>query len=141
MTPEKKIEELLREYPTLKSKINIRLITYSTFYSLKAVNYNKDKIGKTNKIYSEVEDFVIRAIGEDSIIWKMIKKRDIITAALECLTEEEYKIVELLYFENKTQIEAGFELKLSESTIRKRKKEILDKLEDVGILKAWEIKY
>lgn len=135
-----KIEELLRSYRSLVSRINIRLISYAPGYSISGIDYDKIRTGKTNEIYSDVESYVMKTFGKDSEVWRMIRKRDIIVAALKALTEDEYYIVRMVYFEGKTYNYVAENIYpdrvVSESTIGKKKKDILCKLEKVGILEA-----
>ncbi|MFW6030875.1 MAG: sigma factor-like helix-turn-helix DNA-binding protein [Halanaerobiales bacterium] len=133
-----KIEELLKNYRSLKSEIRIEIIQKCPEYSLPAIDYSKTGSGETNNIYSEVEDYVIRKQDIEIALKKKIKIRDIIKAALDSLNIEKKRIVTYLYFEGISQTETSFRVKISERTISTRKKEIMRELKKAGILTAWE---
>ena len=144
MTKYQQIEQLLKDYKNIKSRIEIKLISYAPGYAVQGIDYDKIQTGKTNKIYSDVEAYVIKTFGEDSEVWRLIRKRDIIEAALKSLNEEEYYILKMVYFERKKYnyiAENLYKNKiLCESTIGKKKKDILDRLDKAGILEANDIK-
>lgn len=130
------IEELLREYPKIKSRIRILLANYIPEYSAKAINYDKVQIGKTNQIYNEVEAFVIKKLDSEDELIKLIQKRNIIESALDCLTSKQMQVIRYLYFEEMSYVDTSWEMRCSERTIRNIKDEALQKLEEVGIMEA-----
>src|SRR5690554_3516293 len=138
MTNKEKIEELLKNYRSLKSEIRIEIIQKCPEYSLPAIDYSKTGSGETNQIYSEVEEYVIKKRDIELELKRKIKIRDIIKAAIDSLNVEKRRIVEYVYFEKLSLIETSFKMKLSERTIASRKEEIIEELENVGMLKAWE---
>lgn len=141
---QEKIEKLLKNYKANQASIEIRLMSYAPGYSLQAVDYDKVSTGKTNNIYSEVENYVIKTFGKDSKVWRLIHQNKIIEAALNSLSRDEYYIISMIYFEKKPYNYIAENLYkdkiLCESTIGKKKKEILANLEDVGILEAYNLK-
>lgn len=138
MTNKEKIEELLKNYRKIKHKAKILIITECPEYSLPAIDYSSTGKGESNEIYSKVEDFVVEKDEEESEVRDLIRARDIIKAGIDSLTVEQKRIVGYLYFEGKTQLEAGERVGCSERTIKTRKTEILQGLEDVGMFKAYE---
>ena len=75
---------------------------------------------------------------DDELVQK-IQVYNIIKAALECLTREQFKIIQLLYFEDKVLVEVGAELGWSRWMIQRKRNSIIKKLTNVGILSAWDI--
>ena len=138
MTDKEKIEELLKNYRSLKSEIRIEIIQKCPEYSLPAIDYSRTGTGETNKIYSSVEEYVTNKRDVELELKKKIKIRDVIRAAIDSLNVEKRRIVEYVYFEKLSLIETSFKMKLSERTIASRKEEIIEELAGAGILAAWE---
>jgi len=129
-----KIKALLEEYPQLKSKIKIKIIDSHKEYALQAVDFKKVSGGNTNAIFSDVESYVTNKEEVKQEVVNLIKKRDIIAAALECLNKREMKVVRYKYFEGETDLKTGCKMEVSENTIGNWKNEIFMKLKKVGIL-------
>lgn len=106
-------EGMLYNYKNLKAQIkNIELDIeerVNDYNTLSAVQYDKDKISKTYKFNSEVENKVIdiesaqRDLKSETNFLKAKKRSkeiqvERIDNILSVLTEEEYKLIELRYF-------------------------------------------
>lgn len=136
MSNKEAVEQLLYDFPKIKSRIKILLANFIPEYSLKAVNYDRVVISNTNAIYSDIESYVIKKLDDQHELVKLIRKRDIIQSALECLTTKERRIISCKYFENMSDIETAMKFRCSERTIRNIRDEAIEKLEGVGILEA-----
>lgn len=134
-----KIEELLRNYRSIKSNVRTEAISKIPEYSLPAVDYEHMTPGESNEVFSKVEQYVVKHESENSDIRKLMKVRDIIRTCYENLDIEKKRVIKYLYFEGLTQVEAGWKMQLSENTIGRRKGEALERLKDNGIMRAWEI--
>jgi len=139
VTDNEKIEELLKNYRSIKSNVRTEAIQKIPEYSLPAVDYSNMTPGESNGKFSKVEDYVVKHEKENSDIRKLIKIREIIGTTYENLELEKKKIINYLYFEGLTQVRTSFKMQLSENTIGKRKIQALKKLKENGILRAWEI--
>ena len=133
-----KIEDLLKSYKSIKSNIEIELNKEYPEYSLDSVSFVKTT-GNTNAVSSLVEDYVVDKYSLDDELIAKIQVFNIIKAALESLTREQYRIIKQLYFEDKVLVEVGAELGWSRWMIQRKRNKIIDKLKNVGILNAWEI--
>ena len=102
-----RIEEELRNYPMLKSRIKIKTnkIAFQEDYSAKAVDYSKIPGGKTNSIYSDVESFVQTKLDRYPDLLELILKKEKIDAALEGLNYKEKRLVRFKYFEGMTAVD------------------------------------
>ena len=130
MTDLEKIEELLREYPVLKSKLNIKIIqSENKVYLLPGINYTKVLTGDTNAFYSDIEEFVANKDELEGETLELFRKVKAIESGLRCLTRYEYMVVKLRYFKNMTYINIGLELNRSEKTISTYNKMALLKLQ------------
>ncbi len=139
MTDKDKIEELLKNYRSLKSNIEIEITKKCPEYSLPSTSFANVSEKEMNKIYSDVEDYVVKKVGISEELGKKIKVRNIIKAAKDSLSTELQRIVEHYYFDDKSvKIVAG-RLGWSEDTIRRRREDILKGLQKAGILEAWEL--
>ena len=138
MTDNEKIEELLKNYRSIKSNVRTEAIQKIPEYSLPAVDYSNMTPGESNGKFSKVEDYVVKHEAENSNIRKLIKVRDIIRTCYESLTIEKKHVIKYVYFEGLKQIQAGFRLKKSENTIGDWKWEALEDLKKNGILRAWK---
>lgn len=131
-----RIEEELRNYPMLKSRIKIKTnkIAFQEDYSAKAVDYSKIPGGKTNSIYSDVESFVQTKLDRYPDLLELILKKEKIDAALTCLTWRQRKLVELKYFQSFTDYEIVFRMRDHERQIfRNSKGEGLDNYKEYSI--------
>jgi len=147
-----RIEEQLKNYPFLKSKIKITTnkIAYQEDYAAQAIDYSKIPGGKTNSVYSDVEEFVQNKLDKHPELIELIMEKERIDAALECLTYKEKRLVRYKYFEDMTDNEVSdkmreLELKTfsirndstirdySSTTIQRMKKKVLKKLQKVGL--------
>jgi len=133
-----KIESLLQNYKSIKSNIEIELNRKYPEYSLDSVSF-VETTGNTNAVSSTVENYVVDKYSLDDELVSKIQVYNIIKAALECLTKEQFRIIKQLYFEDKVLVEVGAELGWSRWMIQRKRNKIIKKLEDVGILNAWEI--
>lgn len=134
------IEQLLRSYKSLVSKININIINTMPDYSLPAINYSNVAVGQTYTINREIENYVIKKVDNNQEFINMIKKRSIIESAYNCLDEEKKSIVNLCYFENKPYVIIAKIKKISESSVYRLREKALESLNENGILEAAKCK-
>ena len=66
-------------------------------------------------------------VGEDDKYFEVIENRDFIQKNIEKLNEIEVKILKNRYFDNKTQIQVAEELAVSQMTISRIEKKIIEK--------------
>ena len=147
-----RIENELRNYPLLKSKIKIKTskIAYQEDYAVKAVNYSRIPGGKTNNIYSDIEEFVQNKLDRYPDLLELLLKKEKVEAAIESLNYKEKKLVRYKYFEGMTDNEVSDKMKelefktfkwkndlnckeYSSTTIQRMKKNVLKKLQKVGL--------
>jgi RinA family phage transcriptional activator len=138
----KKTEGELYNYKGLDIKIKsieMDIEMLQNDITLKAINYN-EKSGPTNAFNSSVENEVIR---RDEVVKEQIQKlqnakkfymikKNKIENALQCLNDEEIKLVEMRYFQkvknNWTKI--GFNLGMDRMTCSRLRNKIIKKLSD-----------
>lgn len=138
----KKTEYALYNYKNLAIKIKsieMDIEMLQNDITLKAINYN-EKSGPTNAFDSSVENEVIR---RDEVVKEHIQKlqnakkfymikKNKIENALQCLNDEEVKLVEMRYFQkvknNWTKI--GFNLGMDRMTCSRLRNKIIEKLSD-----------
>ena len=131
-----KIEQLLREYPVLKSKLNIKIIqSKNQVYSLPAINYAKVSGGETNAFYSDIEEFVANKDELEGETLELFRKVKAIESGLRCLNRNEYLLIKLYYFKGLPYVEISLEMNRCTTTLQKYKKEALKKLKKVGLHK------
>ena len=126
-----KIEAILKEYPILKSQIQMKMI--DTCCQLSAVSYDQVSGGETNNIYSNVEDLIMAKIEKEEELAGMIAKRDKIEASLKCLNVNEIKAIRGKYFEDDKVHEIAFELQLSEASVYRIINSAIEKLKKCGL--------
>ena len=147
-----RIEDKLKNYPVLKSKIKIitNKIAHQENYTTQAVDYSKVPGGQTNSIYSDVEDFVQNKLDKYPELLELIMEKEKIDAALESLNYKEKRLVRYKYFEDMTDHEVSDKMRelelqtfsirndstckeYSTTTIQRMKKKVLKKLHRVGL--------
>ena len=134
----KKIEQLLKEYPVMKSKLNIKLIqNKNREYSLPAYNYAKVSGGETNTIYSDIEEYVAMKDELEGETLDLFRKVKAIESGLKCLNKHEYMTIKLYYFKNYTYVEIELELNRCTTTLQKYKNDALKKLKRADLHKIY----
>ena len=139
----KKTEATLYNYRSLEVKIKniaIDIDTLENDITVKAVNYD-EKPAPTNAFHSAVEDEVIRRDEHIKQQIEMLKAKlkynqnlkAKIDGALEQLTTQEYKLVELRYFQKdkKTWVFIGQELGFDKDYCVKIRNKIIKKLSEL----------
>lgn len=140
----KKTEKTLYDYKNLDLRIEnidleIEILKNDVTYA--GVSY-EEKAAPTNKFSSSVENEVIKRDEylEENIKYlkmqklKMIALKQKITNALAMLNEEEYRLVELRYFDTKkkrkTWVEIGMILGIDSVVCCRMKNKVVNKLKD-----------
>ena len=125
-----KVEEVLKEYPLLKSKIKIEKIKSNKDFSLEAMAYDQVGPGKKNEVYSDVEGFTVDKIEAGEKVVELIKKLRIIEEAFNSLNDLEKETIKLIYFRGYKEADAAemCEEPKSRRTIQNYKKSALKKL-------------
>lgn len=138
----KKTEYALYNYKDLDIKIKsieIDIEMLQNDITLKAINYD-EKSGPTNAFSSSVENEVIR---RDEVVKEQIQKlqrdkllyvlrKNKIENALNCLTKEEVKLVQMRYFTKPkcSWIKIGLDLGMDRVTCCGNRNKIINKLSD-----------
>lgn len=138
----KKTEYALYNYKDLDIKIKsieIDIEMLKNDITLKAINYD-EKTGPTNAFASQVENEVIR---RDEVVKEQIHKlqrdkllylsrKNKIENALNCLTKEELKLVQMRYFTNPkwSWVRIGLDLGMDRVTCCGNRNKIINKLSD-----------
>ena len=125
---------MLEEYPQLVSRIQNTLTELGQIdYSLAAVRYDKIPTGETNKIYSDVESYVVNKY-DNPYLEEMIKKKLRIDNSLDSLNLKEKEIVRLKYWEGKTFEDLAWHFDRAVKTVRLWRDVVIEKLINAGIL-------
>jgi len=138
----KKAEWLLYNYKKLKAEIkNIEIEIEdikNTYVGVSAIDTSQESTGETNKISSTVENEVLdkerRIEYLESI--KSSKENQIkkVDNALEILTEEDRKLIELRYFERVPNYKVAQRFNMTEEGCSARKRRIIENIKDILIL-------
>ena len=129
-----KIEEILKNYPVLRSELDMTLISMDLAeVPLDSVDYSKPSVSKTNKIHSDVEQYIESISELEEEARELMKIVKTIERALDCLYKKEYRVIELKFFEGMTFVEMELEMKKSKSTLQKYKKSAIKKLKKVNL--------
>lgn len=136
----KKTEKILYDFKNMDLKIqniDLHINRLINDVSCAGVSY-EERTGPTNAFSSSVENEVIRReehMSQENKQLKQIKNdtitiQQIVKNALNTLNEEEYKLVELRYFQKnkKTWIEIGMTLGIDKDNCCKMKNKIINKL-------------
>ena len=133
-----KAEELLKHYKFLRSSVEVEINRTFPEYSIKSISIVEFN---NNTKHGSVTERV--ALNNLNVPYKLKQKAQvvmIIYAALSYLTSDEEYLIKERYFENKSFSIIGREVHQYRATIRKKiNREILPKLIELGILKAWDI--
>ena len=135
----KKIEKILYDYPILKSQIEMKIVDVCSDCEISAVSYEGVGGGKTNNVYSSVEDFIMAKIEEEEELSNMIARKKKIEASLKCLNTNEIKAIQMKYFEESRIHEIAYELVVSEATVYRLVNSAIDKLEKCGLIELIDI--
>ena len=133
----KKVEDMLKEYNNIKCKIlNLKIdldIIKNEVTGIKAIDYSKEYVSNSNVgsivesqvIHREKEKEILKIETEINRLEGKIRKID---NSISTLNELEQDIVREIYFKNNKAYMAARKLNVSESTVFKMKKSILNKL-------------
>lgn len=119
----KSIKILFEELKILKGRLNqidrqISMLKLED--GLKGVSYEKDKIQTSQ---SDGMDFIIQVLSDIEELEKEQQKikyvTDLVQTALTQLEPTEYKIIELRFIKNKSNIEISMELNISERSLNR----------------------
>lgn len=138
----KKTEWLLYNYKKLKAEIlNIEIEIHeieNTYIGVNGIDPTQESTSETNKITSSVENEVLdkekRIEYLESI--KRSKENQIkkVDNALEILTEEDRKLIELRYFERIPNYKVAQRFNITEEGCSARKRRIIENIKDILIL-------
>ena len=130
------IEEVLKDYPRLRSRVKVLIAGTYTEYSVPAMSFDTPSGGNTHEFYSDVENYIMKKYDDSNYIFNLIRKRDVIKNSLDCLTSQEYKVIKLKYFENMTSVRTGIEMEISASTVKRKRDSAFKKLIEVGMVET-----
>ncbi|MFW5988168.1 MAG: RNA polymerase sigma factor [bacterium] len=134
MEDKDKIEEILKQYPILKSKLIMKGVnTQKLEIPLSAISYKKAKAQKSNEFYSRIEDYIVDTEDIEQEIKDLFKVVKSVETALDCLPKDKYKIVKLIYFEEMNYLDVSFEMKISEKSVRNYRDDALEKLKKTDL--------
>lgn len=100
----------------------IEAMEASQVYTPKSLDLTYDNDGEDKDIQ------MIDLIGETDKNYDSIENKDFIKKAMEKLNEVEIKVLRDRFFEGKTQIEVARELEVSQMTVSRMEKKIIEKL-------------
>ncbi|MBN2899232.1 MAG: SigB/SigF/SigG family RNA polymerase sigma factor [Clostridia bacterium] len=115
-----KIEDIA-EYLACSEEQVIEAMEASQVYTPKSLDITYDSSGDDKDIQ------LMDIIGKDDKQFDIIENRDFIETCMEKLNEMEVKIIRDRFFNNKTQIQIAEELDVSQMTISRMEKKILNK--------------
>ena len=129
-----KIEKILKNYPLLRSELNMSVISMEyAEIPLDGVDYSKPSVSKTNEIHSDIEQYIenISEIEEETReLMKIVKA---IESALDCLYQKELQVIRYKFFEGMTYVEIELKMDRSKSTLQKYKNNAIKKLKKVNL--------
>jgi DNA-directed RNA polymerase specialized sigma subunit len=132
----KKTEWMIYNYNLFKDsienfKLEIEELKLDT-HSVRAVNYDREKVSRTYNITSSTEDEVMYKIEKIEKLEKQIAKNQIniqkVDRALKCLDEVETKIIEGKYLKGLQWWQIGESVKYSERWCREKRNRAIEKI-------------
>jgi ArpU family phage transcriptional regulator len=99
-TNEEKIEEMLKNYPLMKDKIELLEKITQKEYSLDSIDLTQPSGGQTNNINQEIEDFVTNIVGNKQILDDLVKLVICIEQGLKRLNKNERFIIKHKFFKD-----------------------------------------
>ena len=138
----KSVEKLLYNYKKLKAEIkNIDIEIEdikNTYVGVSAIDISKDNLSKTYKTTSIIENEILdkerRIERLESIKLKKENQVKKVDNALETLTEEDRKLIELRYFERLPNYKVAMIFDMTEEGCSARKRRIVESIKDILIL-------
>lgn len=138
----KKAEWLLYNYKKLKAEIkNIDIEIEdikNTYVGVSAIYISKDNLSKTYKTTSIIENEILdkerRIERLESIKFSKENQVKKVDNALETLTEEDRKLIELRYFERLPNYKVAMIFDMTEEGCSARKRRIVENIKDILIL-------
>lgn len=138
----KKAEWLLYNYKKLKAEIkNIDIEIEdikNTYVGVSAIDISKDNLSKTYKTTSIIENEILdkerRIERLESIKLKKENQVKKVDNALETLTEEDRKLIELRYFERLPNYKVAMIFDMTEEGCSAKKRRIVENIKDILIL-------
>lgn len=134
----KYIDELLKAYNGLKNdlKESERLLELNQYESgLSAIDYSRERVGKTNKKYSITEMTAIHNIDQKKRLESRIKvhkmQLNIIENAISYLPKDESQVITLYYINGLTLEQIGERMGKSSGYANSKRKEGLRKLSNM----------
>lgn len=134
MTRYQNLESILNQYKFIKVQINNLKIELKNaeLDGIGAIDYSRDKLSNSYKISSIVENLAFTENKEKEMIEKELQYLEYLKEktdnALELLNSRDKKIIELRYIEKVPNIEIARRYYLSESSVRKIRKEAISKM-------------
>mgnify|MGYP001015045755 CR=1 FL=1 len=134
----KYIEGLLKAYNGLKNdlKESERLLELNRYESgLSAIDYSRERVGKTNKKYSITEMTAIHNIDQREVLESRIKvhkmQLSIIENAISYLPKDESQVITLYYIKGLTHEQIGERMGKSSGHASRKRREGLRKLSNM----------
>lgn len=115
-----KIEDIA-QYLDCTAEQVLEAMEASQVYSPKSLDLTYDSNGEDKDIQ------LMDLIGEDDVHFDIIENRDFLQKNIEKLNEAEIKVLKSRYFENKTQIQVAEELGVSQMTISRMEKKLIQR--------------
>lgn len=115
-----KIEDIA-QYLDCTAEQVLEAMEASQVYSPKSLDLTYDSNGEDKDIQ------LMDLIGEDDVHFDIIENRDFLQKNMEKLNEAELKVLKSRYFENKTQIQVAEELGVSQMTISRMEKKLIQR--------------
>lgn len=115
-----KIEDIA-EYLGCTAEQVLEAMEASQVYTPKSLDLSYDSNGEDKDLQ------LMDLIGEDDRHFDIIENRDFIAKCMDKLNEAEIKIIKDRFFKNKTQIQVADELGVSQMTISRMEKKIIEK--------------
>lgn len=136
------IKDRLYSYNSAKTQIEIlkrRIEALENESDIKAIDYSRERTGKTNKVYDPTEDAAIHNIEltrrlEQQIILLELEVKEI-DIAFNVLDDKEKDVLIKRYFERQPWLEIALDMDYSEGYCRKIEGKALNKLGSV----LWEL--
>ncbi len=136
------IKDRLHSYNSAKTQVKIlkrRIEALENESNIKAIDYSRERTGKTNKVYDPTEDAAIHNIElmkklEQQIVLLELEIQEI-DIAFNVLDDIEKEVLTKRYFERQPWLKIALDMNYSESYCRKIEGKALNKLGSV----LWEL--
>ena len=130
-----KIEEILKLYPALRSKLYMKMTNYNEIeLPLNAISHSLAKSGKTNKIHSDIENHITKIEDVEEDIKRIFKVVKSIEIAFDSLPVMQKKVIKKMYFKDLKNEDIAVDIEKSEKTVRNYRDRAFIRLKNTGLL-------